>query len=443
MKYLSVCSGIEAASVAWKHLGWHPVGFSEIEPFPSAVLQHHYPDVVNYGDMNSFKEWKHERPELVVGGTPCQSFSIAGLRQGLSDPRGGLLLKYLEIIQHHKPRWFVWENVPGVLNSNRGRDFGTFLGGIQELGYGWAWRVLDTQWVRTHRFPRAIPQRRRRVFVIGCAGDWRSAAKVLFERESLCRDSTPSRKAGKGFTTCVAPSLTTYDPSRSPQSSEITNQVGAVVEAYNITFCDANGTRKDRPDGGCYINKTDASSTITQVAMSTHVLNTLPEVAQTSSTRHHKQPSCGRDGLVGNPIAVPLKDPRDLIPENNSTRKSNGVGKPSDPAFTLRSGIIPSAAICVHGTQDPCVSDIAFAQGRNNGAENAILLNLGVRRLIPIECERLQGFPDNYTQIPWRKKPPHQCPDGPRYKALGNSMSTNVMEWIGDRIAKVDAMLKN
>ena len=195
MRYLSVCSGIEAASVAWEPMGWNPVGFSEIEPFPSAVLAHHWPDVPNLGDMNNYEEWENLGAiDLLSGGTPCQSFSVAGLRRGLKDPRGGLMLTYLEIAKHFRPRWIVWENVPGVLSSDGGRDFGSFLGALGDLGYGWAYRVLDAQWVRTQRHPGAVPQRRRRVFVVGCLGDSARAAKVLFESQSVCRDSAESRK---------------------------------------------------------------------------------------------------------------------------------------------------------------------------------------------------------------------------------------------------------
>jgi len=173
MKYLSVCSGIEAATVAWHHMGWQPVGFSEIEKFPSQVLAHHYPDVPNLGDMTKYKEWDLGTVDLLVGGTPCQSFSVAGLRKGLDDPRGNLALVYCGILDHFRPRWFVWENVPGVLSSGGGRDFGSFLGAVAELGYGFAYRVLDAQWF-------GVAQRRRRVFVVGYLGDWRRAAVGSF-----------------------------------------------------------------------------------------------------------------------------------------------------------------------------------------------------------------------------------------------------------------------
>jgi DNA (cytosine-5)-methyltransferase 1 len=199
MKYGSVCSGVEAATVAWHSLGWQPQWFSEIEKFPSAVLKHHYPAVPNHGDMTKFKEWNDDRPiDVLVGGTPCQSFSVAGLRKGLDDPRGNLMLTYLAIAERYAPKWIVWENVPGVLSSNRGRDFGTFLGALGQLGYGFAYRVLDAQYF-------GVAQRRKRVFVVGYLGDWRRAAAVLFERNSLQGNIAPRRQAGQK----VAPTVTT------------------------------------------------------------------------------------------------------------------------------------------------------------------------------------------------------------------------------------------
>jgi DNA (cytosine-5)-methyltransferase 1 len=179
MNYLSVCSGIEAATVAWHHMGWNPVGFSEIEKFPSQVLAHHYPQVTNFGDMTKYKEWQINDPiGLLVGGTPCQSFSVAGLRKGLEDPRGNLALTYVGILDHFRPKWFIWENVPGVLSSGGGRDFGSFLGALGELGYGWSYRVLDAQYF-------GVAQRRRRVFVVGHLGNWKPTAEVLFESNCI------------------------------------------------------------------------------------------------------------------------------------------------------------------------------------------------------------------------------------------------------------------
>ena len=201
MRYLSVCSGIEAASVAWHPLGWEPVAFSEVDAFPSAVLKHHYPAVPNWGDMTKFQEWPDADVDVLVGGTPCQSFSVAGLRKGLDDPRGNLMLVYLALADRYRPEWLVWENVPGVLSSNEGRDFGAFLGGLAELGYGWAYRVLDAQYF-------GLAQRRRRVFVVASARGWQRAAAVLFERESLSGHPAPRRTTGQGSTYSTAPSLT-------------------------------------------------------------------------------------------------------------------------------------------------------------------------------------------------------------------------------------------
>jgi site-specific DNA-cytosine methylase len=190
MTYGSVCSGVEAATVAWHSLGWRPQWFSEIEKFPSAVLKHHYPSVPNRGDMTNFKEWPDEPIDVLVGGTPCQSFSVAGLRKGLDDPRGNLMLTYLAIAAKYRPKWLVWENVPGVLSSNGGLDFASLLRGMGELGYGFAYRVLDAQYF-------GVAQRRRRVFVVGYLGSWQRAAAVLFERDSLQGNPAPRREKGQ------------------------------------------------------------------------------------------------------------------------------------------------------------------------------------------------------------------------------------------------------
>jgi DNA (cytosine-5)-methyltransferase 1 len=200
VRYLSVCSGIEAATEAWHELGWLPEAFSEIEPFPCAVLKHHYPEVPNLGDMTKFKEWNIGPIDLLVGGTPCQSFSVAGLREGLADPRGDLMLTFLAIARRHRPRWLVWENVPGVLSSNGGEDFACLLRGLAELGYGWSYRVLDAQHF-------GVAQRRRRVFVVGYLGDWHPAAAVLLERSSLSGHPAPSREKREGATPSPVPGV--------------------------------------------------------------------------------------------------------------------------------------------------------------------------------------------------------------------------------------------
>ena len=197
MRYLSVCSGIEAATVAWHPLGWQPWAFAEVDAFPSAVLAHHYPTVPNLGDMSRFEEWPDADVDVLVGGTPCQSFSVAGLRKGLDDPRGNLMLVYGAIARRYRPKWLVWENVPGVLSSNGGRDFGSFLWLLGELGYGFAYRVLDAQYF-------GLAQRRKRVFVVGCLGDWRRAAAVLLERASLRGDPAPRRQTRESVADTIA-----------------------------------------------------------------------------------------------------------------------------------------------------------------------------------------------------------------------------------------------
>ncbi|KWO46370.1 DNA cytosine methyltransferase, partial [Burkholderia territorii] len=197
MRVLDLCSGISAATVAWQTLGWTSLAFAEIDPFACAVLAHHYPGVPNYGDIRNYPEWPDAAVDVLMGGTPCQSFSVAGQRAGLDDPRGDLALVWLAAARHHAARWLVWENVPGVLSSNGGRDFGAFLGTLAQLGYGFAWRVLDAQFF-------GLAQRRRRVFVIGCAGNPAAASAVLFERASLLGHPAPRRETRQDLTPTLA-----------------------------------------------------------------------------------------------------------------------------------------------------------------------------------------------------------------------------------------------
>ena len=394
MNYLSVCSGIEAATVAWHDMGWKPIGFSEIEKFPSQLLQHHYPHVTNYGDMTKYKEWNiNDTVGLLVGGTPCQSFSVAGLRKGLEDPRGNLMLTYLGIADHFKPKWLLWENVPGVLSSNGGEDFACLLKGMAELGYGFAYRVLDAQHF-------GVPQRRRRVFVVGCFGDWRSAAKVLFESESLQRDITPSREERKEIAAYVESSFGQYREDRIAGTTKASGGVlggGSetfLTQAYNITFCDANGTRKDRPNGGLYVNETDTSNTLTRANVGTYAVDTYNGTIQGDVTATITTTG---GGVSSGPSVM----------ENVSNTLMNGFDGYN---FTSTGHVART-----------------LSTGADYGHVPIAFNSLKVRRLTPMECERLQGFPDNYTNIPTSS-------DTTRYKALGNSMAVPVMKWIGQRI---------
>jgi DNA (cytosine-5)-methyltransferase 1 len=499
LRYLSLCSGIEAATQAWHPMGWKPVAFSEIEAFPSAVLAHHYPHVQNWGDMTKFQEWPDADVDVLVGGTPCQSFSVAGLRQGLADPRGNLMLTYLAIAARYRPRWLVWENVPGVLSSNKGRDFGTFLGALGELGYGFAYRVLDAQYVRTRRFGRAVPQRRRRVFVVGYLGDWRRAAAVLFDRESLSGHPAPRREAGQGTAggfecgpqggglTDVAPTLDTRC-----KDGPIRNQLGAGVLAQPVA-----GTMKSCAQSGGFSNSADHAAAGFMVPIFKQIQSNSGDVGYclTASAQQSLDAETETETLIavahalrgegldasedgtgrGTPIVpvafrtagdgavyqegdvtAPLTtatDPnaqvvaiQERAVSENPDAGPDGVGVRQDGAsYTLEARSTVQAVAFTQNTRDEvrmiggdgCVVGSLAAEA---GMKQTPYLAMpwAVRRLTPRECERLQGFSDEFTKIPYRGKPADKCPDGPRYKALGNSMAVNAMEWIGERIAEVD-----
>lgn len=406
MRYLSVCSGIEAASVAWHPLGWEPAAFSEIEPFPCSVLEHRFPGVPNLGDMTKFEEWDIEPGsiDVLVGGTPCQSFSIAGLRGGLTDGRGNLALTYCRILHRLRPQWFVWENVPGVLSSNGGRDFGSILGAVAELGYGFAYRVLDAQYF-------GVPQRRRRVFVVGCLGYWVRAAKVLFEPLGVFRNP---EKGGKA---------------KQEAAGAASGSTGTGVKYAYYSHDYANDRITD-PSG--------VSPALTASADGSGNLN----VAASTGNRAHclNAGSMGRQDYETETMIVAIQE---RAVSTNETNGPQGSGFRTDgKAYTLEAR---------HHVQA-----VAFS-GRNRGDDgrgydrppnvtgdvagtvdtvkpgNVAGPTIGVRRLTPRECERLQGFPDDWTLVPHRGKP---AADGPRYKAIGNSMAVPVMRWIGSRISE-------
>jgi len=498
MRYASVCDGIGAAHVAWKPLGWQCSWTSEIEPFPAAVVEHHF-GFANVGDMTKITEEmldEHGPVDLLVGGTPCQSFSVAGLRGGLADPRGNLALRFVQLAAVMQPKWIVWENVPGVLSSGKGRDFGTFLGALGELGYGFAYRILDAQWF-------GVAQRRRRVFVVGYLGDWRRAAAVLFERESVF-GNPPTRGAkgqdatgstGDGVARCV----TTGEAKR--QDWETCNFVAGIPDpAYAISAGQQGkggvfGSGRDSQDTFAVVAFHPTQDPISIVDGSTHAMGcgskggcctqavafTKSKRAQSTTDDESWVPgevsptmSCFDQGDTRATTVVAFKPGQSeaaggtfVTEEFAPTIQGQNNGSTAVPAVAFKPShytrgkdgspsevTAPLSADADKGDQDTVVAvDSQNAAALTDGAIGSLQREGGgpgghscgfsvqngmaVRRLTPRECERLQGFPDDYTLVEYRKK---TVADGPRYRALGNSMAVPVMRWIGERIAMVDAM---
>lgn len=477
----SVCSGIEAASVAWEPLGMKPAWFSEIDTFPSAVLRYHWPYVTNLGDMTTIPErissGEVAAPDVLVGGTPCQAFSVAGARQGLADERGALTIKFVEIAdaidrsraeQGLPPAVITWENVPGVLTS-KDNAFGAFLGllagedcELQPPGKKWensgcvfgpqrtvAWRILDAQYF-------GVAQRRRRVFVVASAADGFDPTAVLFEREGLRRDTAPSREAGQGAASNAASgtaapggsdrrvTVPILEPGARTGKSTTDKRAGMGIGSDGDPMFTLQAGKQHGV--GCWWDGGQVSQTLDAVL---HKGQTMPEKNRFPAVL---QPAVFdvKQGLAphGKPaeseISAPLKasdykDPQLVRTVSLRGREGGATAElGGEVAGTLRAstgGGDKPHVLTVHGTQDPDIRhDQAHTIGRNQGQESACLVDMVVRRLTPIEAERLQGFPDNHTQIPWRKKGPEDCPDGPRYKAIGNSMAVPVMRWIGQRI---------
>ncbi|MBE0395402.1 phage N-6-adenine-methyltransferase [Citrobacter amalonaticus] len=414
MKYGSVCSGIEAASKAWEPIGWKPAWFSEIEPFPSAVLANHWPEVTNLGDMTKIADAVRagdvEAPDVLVGGTPCQAFSIAGLREGLSDDRGQLTLSYVELAnaidakrrERGEPEAIiVWENVPGVLSS-KDNAFGCFLAGLagesselQPPGGKWthagcvsgperviAWRVLDAQFF-------GVAQRRRRVFVVASARKGFDPAAVLFELDSVRRDSAPRRETQKAVAALTVRGVGTCgaDDNQAQAGHLIAFGGGNTAGHIDVaTACTAHGIRLD-------------FDTETFAVHGTQDPDTNRELAHTLGRNNGQE-----NAIVTEPFTLAIR------------------GRSEGSTIEVRNDGTANALLTPNG-------------GRAGMGVGAIGWGMQVRRLTPIECERLQGFPDNHTLIGWRGKDATECPDGPRYKAIGNSMAVPVMRWIGERIA--------
>jgi DNA (cytosine-5)-methyltransferase 1 len=562
VRYASVCDGIGAVHVAWQPLGWECAWTSEIEPFPAEVVDHHW-KLKNLGDMTALTEEMLNDCgpiSLLCGGTPCQSFSVAGLRKGLADPRGNLALRFVQLVGVLRPEWVVWENVPGVLSSEGGRDFGTFLGALAELGYGFAYRVLDAQWF-------GVAQRRRRVFVVANARDWRRAAAVLFERESLFGNPPTRDKKGQGTSTAASLSTKGGRKDRGEASDglvpvgfkknmskpDATVGLCPTLQAANyhaVAFKPSHYTRgKDgSPSDVAAPLSADADKgdQDTVIAFAQNQLGELRVSADVMGTLNQNQNASGRNTpMVATPYTKAKRaqsdqddqswQPGDVAPTQScfdqgdvrattvvaydvhGTLATKGASETDihsalrgrtpgqseastttvvafrDPSPTLTakmqgsSGWAPANedahlvgvpqgfthsgysnqpawmtgdrtdCLPASGHGDKSNQGIGVVVGledtagtiRSNTRNNShpqtecamhVMHGMAVRRLTPVECERLQGFPDGYTDVTYRKKP---AADGPRYKALGNSMAVPVMRWIGERIAQVEAMDSN
>ena len=467
---------MEAASVAWEPLGWKAVGFSEIEPFPCAILKLRFPNTPNYGSLTEYQSWPLEPGsiDLLVGGTPCQSFSVAGLRKGLADPRGNLALVFLGLADKLRPRWIVWENVPGVLSSGGGRDFGSFLGALEQLGYGWAYRVLDAQYF-------GVPQRRRRVFVVASLGGRDVAASVLLEPKSVCWHPAPRRKKGQA----------TAPDAGSGVETGLPRTVGTLcADAHPGAYSGQDaytGRLIPCPDNETWV-EADASNTLNNFDLgdtrTTHaVVEPIPiqdgremEKKQTGmGVANEGDPAYTIDTTGAQAIAI-----QGTIIGRGENAGPQGVGATEGgPMFTLTKTDIHGVAHHMPGNVAPTVTSsgppysrtgnerveaeaLAITTVMENSRRDAIRIYEGtsptlqsfmgtggcnvpmvqpamaVRRLTPNECFRLQGFQDNWGNIPWKGKPEGQAPDGPQYKAAGNSMAVPVMRWIGEQIARVE-----
>lgn len=462
MIYGSICSGIEAATLAWKPLGWEAAFFSEIDDAPRAVLAHHYPDIPCHGDFTTIRKGNYAAIDLLAAGTPCQDFSVAGLRKGLTGDRGSLTIEFVRLLKRLRPTWFVFENVTGILSSDKGKAFGVFLGALGECGYGFAYRVLDAQHY-------GIPQRRRRVFVVGYFGDWRPPAAVLFESESLRGDSPPSRSAGQRITG----TLSARTEGGGGLGTDFECGGGLTTHTLRAEGFDASedGTGRGTP--------------------------LVPAISPALKARDSKGPSSDGDG-DGAPLiamAIPILEvgarSNSPIPINtqlglrgpdtsNSVREGIGIGKSGDPMFTLQAAHQHAVAFdckasggrgfAADSAQAPTLramtgkkangggevavafdtAQITSKTNRSNpkhgdpchtfhqSATHHVATQMAVRRLTPRECERLMGMPDDYTLVPYRGR---MMADGPRYRMIGNSMAVPPMRKIGERIELITKLM--
>lgn len=436
MRYLSLFSGIEAATVAWKSLGWKCVAVSEIEPFPCAVLAHYYPGTPNLGDVTKITETDIKnlgQIDLVVFGSPCTDLSVAGKREGLQGKASGLFYEAIRIIQwarkHCGLRYALWENVPGAFSSNKGRDFAEVvsqMAGLKDIDtpkYGWGkegaavgnagmleWRVLDAQWF-------GLAQRRKRVFAVIDFGDWNSRPPILLERESMRGNTSPSRETQKA----AAPDAKKCTARSCEKVSKCLTSHGQRLDAESESFVVEsvapclrnNGLENIVTIAGNVIGRGDKTGGNGNGFDESGVCYTL------TSTDRHAVAFKERAGCAGGGKGFLGKDECTFTLSTVKDQNIFVTNTITDVSGTLTSG---------HGGRGVDMDALASGQ--------CVVTKTSVRRLTPLECERLQGFPDNYTRIAYRNKPKDECPDGPRYKALGNSMAVPVMRWIGEQIQR-------
>ena len=456
MRWASCFSGIGAPELAWADLWGPPAWVAETDRFCCAVLAHHWPDAPNLGDVAAAdfaeKARRHGPVELLIAGTPCQSFSVAGKRLGLDDPRGNLALVYLRVARELRSRWLVFENVPGLLSNWSGAtadeiqpgqsgefiensDFAAFLGTLRDSGYLGCWRVLDAQHF-------GVPQRRRRVFVVGYLGDWRPSAAVLFESESLSGHPAPRRKAGEGVADPITASLGKHGGASAGKDGRMRNAV--LAYGGNRTRGPIDVATAVNSHGGPHGRQDFESETFMVVPALT---GSGGGVSRAGESRGQdpvvvhaltaEGADASEDGTGRGPPLVPVQcDGGNVGTHLPSLRRGDGGLTSGVPAVAFSSKDAGLDA----GEVAPTLRAMPHDDSRANaGGQMAIAGPMTVRRLTPRECERLQGLPDDHTRIPWRGRPAEDCPDGPRYRVIGNSMARPVMVWIGRRIDDFEA----
>lgn len=443
MRFGSAASGIEAASVAWEPLGFESAWFSEIDPFCCSLLNQRHGKTPNIGDMNAITTHalrKCGKLDAVIAGTPCQAFSVAGKRDGITDPRGQLALRLLDLVEYTRPRWFVWENVPGVLSSWTGpdtpgdlclqpgqrreyevteaSDFGCLLGALGQLGYGWAYRVYDAQFA-------GVPQRRRRVFLVGYLGDWTRAANVLFEPHCVSGNTPKGRKTG----TDITGTLSSRTSGGGGRGTDFECDGGLIAHTLRGEGYDASedGTGRGTPLVPVTVSSlttkpyADNESQEDKLIVMAHGQAGAEVIAGQCRTLtcNHEAPilfSCKDYGADAGPISPTLRA------MGHSGSHANAGGQVAIAFDARQSDVIQ------YGTKTGPLDTNGFSFGIHQPRR-------AVRRLTPRECERLQGFPDDYTLITYRKKP---AADGPRYKSISNSIAIPDLRWIGQRILEHD-----